>query len=58
MIRDAEKYIALREDKLPEISSTYSLTQIEKENKVWWPTHCMERIKHPSEGNSLAGARQ
>jgi hypothetical protein len=40
MIRDAEKYIALREDKLPEISSTYNLTQIEKENKEWWPTHC------------------
>jgi len=40
LIRNAEKYIALREDKMPEITPTYNLAQIERENKEWWPTHC------------------
>lgn len=40
LIEDAEKYISLREEKLPEITSEYSLAQIEKENREWWPTHC------------------
>ena len=40
LIRDAEKYIALRENTMPEIGRDYPLTQIEKENKEWWPTHC------------------
>jgi len=40
LIRDAEKYIALREDALPEIDPGYSQAQIERENKEWWPTHC------------------
>lgn len=40
LLRNAEKYIALHEDSLPQVSSAYSLAQIEKENKEWWPTHC------------------
>jgi len=40
MLHNAEKYIALRQDRLPEISPTYNMAQIEKENKEWWPTHC------------------
>ena len=40
MIDFAEKITAIKEEKLPEINSDYTLEQIEKENKEWWPTHC------------------
>src|SRR6266851_2565532 len=40
LLRNAEKYIALREDRLPEIGPAYNLERIEKENKDWWLTHC------------------
>ena len=53
LIRDAEKYITQREDLLPEISPAYSLEQIERENKDWWPTHC-EALRQ-GRGDLLAG---
>jgi hypothetical protein len=40
LIAEAEKFVALKEDRLPAISATYSLEQIEAENKAWWPSHC------------------
>lgn len=40
LIESAEKFIALKEATLPEIDSNYTLEQIEKENKEWWPSHC------------------
>jgi hypothetical protein len=40
LIADAERYISQTERNLPEISPQYSLEQIERENKEWWPTHC------------------
>ena len=40
LIELAEKFIALKEATLPEIDSNYTLEQIEKENKEWWPSHC------------------
>jgi peptidoglycan hydrolase-like protein with peptidoglycan-binding domain len=40
LLRNAEQYIAMTEPDLPEISPSYSLEQIERENKAWWPTHC------------------
>ncbi|MEH2406057.1 EthD domain-containing protein [Nostoc sp.] len=40
LIEDAEKIVAMKERTLPQISSSYTLEQIEKENKEWWPTHC------------------
>ncbi len=40
LIEDAEKIVALKEAKLPEIGPHYTLDQIERENKEWWPTHC------------------
>ncbi len=40
LLRNAEKYIALREDRLPEIGPAYNLERVERENKDWWPTHC------------------
>lgn len=40
LLEDAEKYICLREERLPEITSEYNLKLIEKENRDWWPTHC------------------
>ena len=40
LIEDAEKMVAMKEETLPEINSNYSLEQIERENKEWWPTHC------------------
>lgn len=40
LIQQAEEIIALKEDTLPEITPSYTMEQIEKENKEWWPTHC------------------
>lgn len=40
MIENAEKYISMRQSKLPAIDQNYTMEQIEKENKEWWPTHC------------------
>lgn len=40
LLKDAETYIYLRQETLPEVTSEYSLAQIEQENKHWWPTHC------------------
>ncbi|WP_414564794.1 MULTISPECIES: hypothetical protein [unclassified Anabaena] len=53
LIKDAEEYISLREENLPEINSEYSLAQIEKENRDWWPTHC-ESLRQ-GRGDILAG---
>lgn len=53
LIKDAEEYISLREETLPEITPQYSLTQIEKENRDWWPTHC-EALRQ-GRGDILAG---
>jgi hypothetical protein len=53
LIQDAETYISLREQTLPEITSEYSLAQIEKENRDWWPTHC-EALRQ-GRGDILAG---
>ena len=52
LIKDAETYISFREETLPEINSDYSLTQIEKENRDWWPTHC--EAMRQSRGDILA----
>lgn len=40
MIAQAEKILAMKEATLPEIGPDYTMEQIEKENKEWWPTHC------------------
>ncbi len=40
LIEDGEKFAAMKERTIPEISSRYTLEQIEQENKDWWPTHC------------------
>lgn len=40
LIEKAEEIVAMKEDILPQISSNYTLEQIERENKEWWPTHC------------------
>ncbi len=40
LIQQAEEITAKKEDTLPLINSSYTLQQIEKENKEWWPTHC------------------
>ncbi len=39
LIQAAEKFIVIKENVLPEIGE-YTLEQIERENKDWWPTHC------------------
>ncbi|MEO1430201.1 MAG: hypothetical protein AAFV71_14270 [Cyanobacteria bacterium J06633_8] len=39
-IQQAEEIISKKEDTLPEITPSYTMEQIEKENKEWWPTHC------------------
>ncbi len=53
LLRDAETYISLREETLPEITPKYNLAQIEQENKHWWPTHC-EALRQ-GRGDILAG---
>lgn len=40
LIEDAEKIVAMKEPVLPQIGPSYTLEQIEAENKEWWPTHC------------------
>lgn len=40
LIEDGERYAAMKEATLPEINPSYSLAQIEQENKEWWGTHC------------------
>jgi hypothetical protein len=40
LMEDAYRYAKLKETKLPEIGPNYSMEQIERENKEWWPTHC------------------
>lgn len=40
LIEDAERFVALKEKTLPQISPNYTQEQIEQENKEWWPTHC------------------
>lgn len=40
LIEDAEKFVLMKEQTLPEIGFSYPLEQIEKENREWWPTHC------------------
>ncbi|GAB1542155.1 hypothetical protein NUACC21_48290 [Scytonema sp. NUACC21] len=53
LLNDAEEYICLREETLPEITPNYSLVQIEQENKSWWPTHC--EAQRQGRGDILAG---
>lgn len=53
LLQDAETYISLREETLPEITSEYGFEQIEQENKDWWPTHC-EALRQ-GRGDLLAG---
>lgn len=52
-ISKAEKYIALQQAILPEITPEYNLKQVEDENKDWWPTHC-EALRQ-GRGDLLAG---
>jgi hypothetical protein len=40
LVNDALKFIAMKEKTLPKIDFSYTLEQIERENKEWWPTHC------------------
>jgi hypothetical protein len=40
LIASAEKFVAMKAEMLPPIGADYSLEQIEKENREWWPTHC------------------
>jgi hypothetical protein len=40
LIEKAERFLALKEEKLPEVGPDYPLSQIEQENREWWPTHC------------------
>ncbi len=40
LIEDAERFVAMKERTLPQISPHYTVEQIEQENREWWPTHC------------------
>jgi hypothetical protein len=40
LIRQSEAFIAKKEPTLPDIGPDYSLPEIERENRAWWPTHC------------------
>jgi hypothetical protein len=40
LISKAERMIALKEPTLPDVGIGYTLDQVERENREWWPTHC------------------
>jgi len=40
LIKRSELYGKMKEAKLPEIGPDYTLEQIEKENREFWPSHC------------------
>lgn len=40
LIDSGEKFVMMKEPKLPELTPDYTLEKIEQENKEWWPTHC------------------
>lgn len=53
LISDAERFVAMKRDVLPQIGPDYTAEQIERENKEWWPTHC-EALRQ-SRGDILTG---
>jgi hypothetical protein len=53
LILSAEKFIGLKEKRLPEIGPHYTAEQIENENKEWWPSHC-EALRQ-ARGDLLTG---
>ena len=53
LLADAQRYIDMKEEILPDINGSYTLKQIEKENKEWWPTHC-EALRQ-ARGDLLTG---
>lgn len=40
LIAQAEEFLTVKQENLPDIDDQYTLSQIETENKTWWPTHC------------------
>lgn len=40
LLADSARYIAMKEKALPAMGPGYTMAQIEKENREWWPTHC------------------
>ena len=40
LLEAAREFIARKQPSLPAISLDYPLSQIEEENREWWPTHC------------------
>ena len=40
LLLDSLRFVKMKEEKLPDICQDYTLEQIEKDNKEWWPTHC------------------
>src|SRR5262249_35582876 len=53
MIDNSAHYNAMCEPTLPEIGPDYTLEQIERENREWWPAHC-EALRQ-GRGDLLAG---
>jgi hypothetical protein len=53
LIAMGEQFVAMKRDVLPQVDTTYTLEQIERENKEWWPTHC-EALRQ-SRGDILTG---
>ncbi len=52
-IKEAEEWLEQKESALPEVDKEYTLQQIEKENRDWWPSHC-EALRQ-SRGDLLTG---
>lgn len=40
LLRDAERFAALKEPELPALGPEYPPARVEEENRAWWPTHC------------------
>ena len=40
LIDSAQTWIGMMQEGLPSIDSNYSMEDIERENREWWPSHC------------------
>ncbi|MER2556862.1 MAG: hypothetical protein ABTQ93_05170 [Candidatus Competibacter denitrificans] len=40
LIEDGLRFAAMKEENLPVLDDHYTPSQIEQENRAWWPTHC------------------
>jgi hypothetical protein len=40
LVKDYERYMAMRQEGLPSITNDFNFDRIERENRQWWPARC------------------